>query len=304
MSQHQLIDITRIRTDGGTQSRAALDHAAIGDYAELIKEGGEMPAVVVFYDGTDIWLASGFHRLHAHREAGKTQILADVRVGTQAEAMWFSCGSNSAHGIRPTNADKRHAVTMALAAPEAAGMSHREIARHCGVTHTFVNMVANPKPPTPKPPTTGGPSAPSGRPSTGAPAEPPKVETVSSPDGVETVSTPEGKAEAEQIAEDAHGDTNATELLVEMQDELAKAQALLKVAEADDLKAEAVKHARMAEVARARQNELMVRVNEREAELTKLTNTLRRIGRAVGEDDPTKIAAVVEALARKAKSAA
>jgi flagellin-specific chaperone FliS len=42
-------------------------------------------------------------------------------------------------------------------------------------------------------------------------------------------------------------------------------------------------------------------VNQREKELQRLSNILRRIGKALDEDDTSKLAAMVEALVRKVK---
>ena len=49
--------------------------------------------------------------------------------------------ANVAHGLRRTNADKRHAVGMLLADDEWRGWSDREIAQRCGVSHVFVGGV-------------------------------------------------------------------------------------------------------------------------------------------------------------------
>lgn len=72
------INIKTIRTDGGTQSRVEINNEIVTEYAEAIKAGAEFPAVVVFNDGVDNWLADGFHRFHAHNQAGKTSISADM----------------------------------------------------------------------------------------------------------------------------------------------------------------------------------------------------------------------------------
>ena len=58
----------------------------------------------------------------AHRDAaaakteavGWVQIECDVRQGTHDDAVSYGMGCNAVHGLRRTNADKRHAVSMAL----------------------------------------------------------------------------------------------------------------------------------------------------------------------------------------------
>ncbi len=103
---------------------------------------------------------------------------------------------------------------------------------------------------------------------------------------------------AAQVAHDAHGDADPVAMLEEAMAENKVLQAELAALQADDQKAETLKWRRVADVATRRQNELMDTVNAREKELRRLANWLRRIGAAVGEDDPAKIAAKVEATVR------
>ena len=130
-----------IRLDGGTQSRAALNESVVADYAEHLSS---LPPVVLFHDGSDYWLADGFHRYHAFKKAGKVSITADVRTGTQREATLYSVGANKAHGLRRTNEDKRRAVTVLLNDAEWSQWSDRKIADECGVGHPFVAALRNP----------------------------------------------------------------------------------------------------------------------------------------------------------------
>lgn len=139
------INIKTIRTDGGTQSRVEINNEIVTEYAEAIKAGAEFPAVVVFNDGVDNWLADGFHRFHAHNQAGKTSITADVRQGTARDAVLFSFGANGTHGLKRSNADKRKAVATMLSDAEWAEWSDRKIAEVCGVGHPFVAAIRNPE---------------------------------------------------------------------------------------------------------------------------------------------------------------
>lgn len=138
------INIEAIRIDGGTQSRVEISNEAVADYAEAVRSGAEFPPVVVFHDGADYWLADGFHRFHAHKHAEKASIAADVRAGTQRDAVLFSLGANGTHGLRRTNADKRKAVQTVLADAEWAQWSDRKVAEVCGVTHPFVASLRRP----------------------------------------------------------------------------------------------------------------------------------------------------------------
>lgn len=138
------ININVIRIDGGTQPRERINMEVVGDYAEAVKVGIEFPAVVVFHDGVEYWLADGFHRYHAHKQAGKASIEADVRSGTQLDAKLYAVGANGSHGLRRSNEDKRRAVQMVLDEPTWHSWSDRKIAEACGVGHPFVAALRRP----------------------------------------------------------------------------------------------------------------------------------------------------------------
>ena len=135
------INIKTIRIDGGTQSRVEINNEIVTEYAQAIKAGAEFPAVVVFNDGVDNWLADGFHRFHAHGQVGKTSILADVRQGTLRDAKFYSWKANQDHGQRRTNGDKRKIVLEVLADDEAGKWSDNHIAKEFGFSPTFVGSL-------------------------------------------------------------------------------------------------------------------------------------------------------------------
>ncbi len=138
MGSCQPLPLEAIRTDGGTQPRAEIDHDLVLEYAGALEGGAAFPPVVVYYDGSDRWLADGFHRHAAHRLAGRKTIDAEVQSGTKRDAILFSFGANDAHGKRRSNDDKRRAVEGMLSDPEWARWADREIARQCRVSHTYV----------------------------------------------------------------------------------------------------------------------------------------------------------------------
>jgi len=133
--------VESIRIDGQTQSRVKISEVTVGEYAEAMKAdvGVPFPPLTVYFDGTDYWLADGFHRLLAAQRIGRKNIAAEVTQGSRKDAAWASCAANQFHGLRRTNPDKRKCVTMALRLrPEK---SDRLVAEHCGVWHTFVGDV-------------------------------------------------------------------------------------------------------------------------------------------------------------------
>ena len=131
--------IDSIRLDGGTQPRTCINAASVSEYAELVMAGKPFKSdPVVFFDGVDYWLADGFHRVHGSRQAGKFEIVVDLRQGTQRDAIKFSLSANADHGLPRSYEDKRKVVRTALEDPEWGKWSSRDIAVLCAVLHTFV----------------------------------------------------------------------------------------------------------------------------------------------------------------------
>lgn len=136
----KLIRLSEIRIDGGTQPRTVIDEELVSEYSNCVDD---LPPITVFHDGVDIWLADGFHRFFAHNKAGKGEIRADIRTGTQRDAILFSVGVNADHGKRRTNEDKRKAVLTLLNDEEWGKWSSSKIADLCKVSHTFVDNIRN-----------------------------------------------------------------------------------------------------------------------------------------------------------------
>lgn len=119
------------RLDGGTQMRVALDQATIDEYAEAMEAGVEFPPIVVFQHNGDFWVADGFHRVRAARQLKRRTILAEVREGTQRDAVLYACGANA--GLRRSIEDRRKAIQTLLRDPEWTSWSDAAIARACAV---------------------------------------------------------------------------------------------------------------------------------------------------------------------------
>lgn len=137
----ELFALEKLRLDGGTQSRAVTDADTVMKYAYDMEHGQMFPPVVVFHDGSDHWLADGFQRVYAAQALEWDRILADIRQGTQRDAILYSCGANAAHGLPRTNEDKRRAVRKLLEDEEWAGWSDRKIADIASVSPDFVNRL-------------------------------------------------------------------------------------------------------------------------------------------------------------------
>jgi hypothetical protein len=103
-----------------------------------MEDGAKFPPVILFHDGVEYYLADGFHRYFATRKLKKTSIAVDILTGTLREAILYSLKANKAHGLRPSNEDKRSSVIKMLKDHEWKLWADREIARHCDVSHVFV----------------------------------------------------------------------------------------------------------------------------------------------------------------------
>ena len=128
-----------IRLDGDTQPRAEINKAICDEYGEQMKAGDKFPPIDVFFDGTDYWLADGFHRIQAYVMALPGEAIeCNVFQGTQQDAQWHSYSVNKAHGLRRNPEDKERAVKAALGHPKCQGLSDAAIAEHIGVHRNTV----------------------------------------------------------------------------------------------------------------------------------------------------------------------
>jgi hypothetical protein len=138
-----MLDISKIRRDGGTQSRVKIDEVTVSEYAEAMLDPiTPFPPVVVYFDGTDYWLADGFHRVAARQRIGCSDIAADIRQGDRRRAILHSLAANSLNGMRRSNDDKRRAVLTLLEDPEWSQWPQGKIADTCRVSREFVNRVS------------------------------------------------------------------------------------------------------------------------------------------------------------------
>jgi len=134
--------ISAIRMDGNTQSRA-LDQETVTQYAEAMADGTIFPPIIVFHDGTDVWPADGFHRIHASLRNGEEYINAEVLTGTQRDAELKGMNANNAHGKPPTRAERCKNAQKMVEDFEWSDWTDTEIARHCGVSQPYVSKIRN-----------------------------------------------------------------------------------------------------------------------------------------------------------------
>ena len=133
------IQTNEVAFDAGTQVRAAIDQALVSDYAAAMTEGAKFPPVILFHDGSQHFLADGFHRFMAAQRLQWREIDAIVHPGTKDDALWFALGANRINGKRLSEGDKRHAIKVALMAWPAR--NPREIAEQIGCDRSWVTKV-------------------------------------------------------------------------------------------------------------------------------------------------------------------
>lgn len=304
------LPIDAITLHASTQARVELNLDTVAEYAAVFAAGGTLPDPVVFFDGSQYWLGDGHHTIHGARKAGKTQVVVDLRQGTLRDAILYAVGANATHGLRRSPADKRKAVGLLLADPEWAAWSNRNVARACRVSEEFVARCRSDYPAMDSEP------APESLP----PEVQAKVQAIKEAGGTPRVSTTKhgtvtamdvskigrNKPKREPEPDPDMGEDLAT-LLADAQKDVERLTAEVKAAESDDAKAEAVKWRRAADHAQREHSEAMKRASEAKDREAWAIRQLQRCGKAVGESDPTKIAAAVEAFVRahaKAKAAA
>ncbi len=294
--------LSAINLGGGTQPRTSISEAVVSEYADAIRRGVELPPLECFWDGATRYLGDGFHRYHAHVQAGSVEVQVNQRNGTRRDAILFAVGANAAHGLRLTADDKRKAVRMVLEDEEWGQWSDRRIAEATNTSPTFVGKVRESL----KPPVHVDTSKAGVHVDTSTQAAS-LVHVDTSPqqrqgkDGktyeVKPKAARAGKSEPEPAPEADDG-PSAADLLDELQRDNEQLQGTVKAMEADDAKAEVVKWKRIADAAQRGQGEAMERAAKAVERESWTMRQLRRCGKAVGEDNPENIAAKVEAMAR------
>lgn len=135
----QLIALDNIRVDHDLQSRAAMHKDYEREFMQAMLRGDAFPPVVVFWDGKTYWLADGFHRHGAARNAGFKDIRAEIHYGSRRDALIHSAGSNKAFSIPRSDADKKKAAYMLFSDREWFEKSGDLIAAHVGVKGGTIN---------------------------------------------------------------------------------------------------------------------------------------------------------------------
>jgi hypothetical protein len=138
-----MLALYKIRIDGNTQARIKLNQDVVNEYAEHLKDGDKFPPMVVYHDGTDHWLADGFHRYFAYKLNKETMVEVEVIAGTVEDAQEYSFSANqgSKRGLSNSPEDNRNIITRMLQSPRWSLWSDVVIAKHIGVSLSTVKRV-------------------------------------------------------------------------------------------------------------------------------------------------------------------
>jgi chromosome segregation ATPase len=105
-------------------------------------DGDKFPAIIVFNDGEKNYVAEGYTRCAAAKQAGLEIIDADVQMGTFEDAFDYAfTTANHGNGQRYKPNDKRRAITKAFTRDRYLKKSDREISRICKVANSFVSKI-------------------------------------------------------------------------------------------------------------------------------------------------------------------
>lgn len=148
------LEVDGIRSDKTFQVRLnGTDEEYAQDLAELVKAGKKkLPRIKVMRVTDDRasgdFVFDGMHTHKAYKLAGKKVIPVVLYTGDMDDLQQAAAQSNREHedaGLKLSRADKRRAVLMLAHRykdkPAHAQLSHLQIAKEIGVSHTFVNNV-------------------------------------------------------------------------------------------------------------------------------------------------------------------
>src|SRR5262245_51925687 len=86
---HVPLEVKKITQDVDIRPRAEWDEELAREYGEIMRDNGTaaLPAVTIFYDGEDYWLADGFLRVDGASMFQIEFINAEVHQGSRRDAL-------------------------------------------------------------------------------------------------------------------------------------------------------------------------------------------------------------------------
>ncbi len=127
----EVIVIDLLNLSKGTQIRIATCEEAVQRYCELMEtEEGRLsfPPIIVYRDSDgEYWIADGHHRIKAAIRRKLNTIVAEVREGSRADALWESVRANAKNGIMLTKADLHNAMVMLVKHTQKSNVAIAEL---------------------------------------------------------------------------------------------------------------------------------------------------------------------------------
>lgn len=134
--------LSQLTLDPELQMREELNQDVVDEYAKAMLDGDKFPSIIVFNDGDKNYVAEGFTRCAAAKQAGLELIDADVQMGSFEDAFDYAfIHANHDNGQRYKTNDKRRAITKAFTRDRYIKKSDREISRIYKVSNSFVSKL-------------------------------------------------------------------------------------------------------------------------------------------------------------------
>ena len=132
--------VSAMQKNPRAHDRIYYDPAKVAAFAEQMRAGVVFPPIRVWWDGITHWLADGLHRLLAAEQAGISEILCAVHLGTESKAAWDCYAHLAAHACRGSLEERRSFAALVFQHPDAAALSDDRIAQHLGVAESLVRQ--------------------------------------------------------------------------------------------------------------------------------------------------------------------
>ena len=115
----------------GTQIREAINEGTVMRYASQMEIGQKFPPIIAYRDDSgELWIADGHHRIMAAMRCKLTEIRAEIRNGSKADALWAAAGINSENALQLTDNDIHKAIKMLVDAwPDRSNRAIAEVLR-------------------------------------------------------------------------------------------------------------------------------------------------------------------------------
>jgi len=136
-SRRGRVQLDDLLMDRVYQVRGKLDKATVTRYADLMRNDGELPPVIVMVVEGAPTLVDGWHRVAAAREIGETEVVAEITEGTENDLTWAAAQANLAHGLPLKRPELRNVLRAYVATGQHLSRgrrpkSAREIGREVG----------------------------------------------------------------------------------------------------------------------------------------------------------------------------